>query len=80
MSDGTEGNAVVTTDQIYAELRQMGRTLLELTVRFEIINSLEKRISALEDEKRRGWQLPVAWSSAAAGTFAAVYQTIHPGQ
>lgn len=67
---------MVTSDQIYAELRAMRDTLLELKVRFESVDKLEERIKALEDAQRGQWQLPVAWTSAAAGTMAAVYQAV----
>lgn len=82
MSDGTEGSAVITTDQIYAELQKVSNTLTELKIRFEAVGRLEKRIDALEqelaDRQKNNWQLPVAWTAAATGTFAAVYQAFGP--
>lgn len=67
---------MVTSDQIYAELKIVRDTLLELKIRFETVDKLEKRIEALELAQRGQWQLPVAWTSAAAGTVAAVYQAV----
>lgn len=75
MSEPSEG-ATVSSDQIYAELRALRDTLIELKVRFEIVSSLEKRVEALEAAQRGQWQLPVAWTSAVAGTVAAVYQAV----
>lgn len=81
MSEGTEGTAVVTTDQIYVQLQEMGRTLLELKIRFEMVDDLRKRVikveERLDEDQRSRWQLPVAWTSAAAGLFGTAWQTWH---
>lgn len=75
MSEPPEG-ATVTSDQIFSELRAMRDTLVELKVRFEMVSALEKRVEALETAQRGQWQVPVAWTSAVAGTVAAVYQAM----
>lgn len=80
MSDGTEGTAVITTEQIYTELRTMSQLLTELKVKFEKVEKLEERVEKLEDSQRAAWQIPVAWTSAAAGALAAIYQSMHPGK
>lgn len=79
MSENPEGSAVVTIDQIYAEVRAVSDQLIKLTERFEKIDNLEKRVEKLEDGQRGQWQVPVAWTSAAAGAAAAVWQAMHPG-
>lgn len=79
MSDSPEGSAVVTIDQIYAEVRAVSNLLTELKVKFELVEKLEKRVEELERAQRGQWQVPVAWTSAAAGGVAAVWQAFHPG-
>lgn len=75
MNEPTEG-AMATSSQVFAELRALRDTLLELKIRFESISKLEQRIEALEAAQRGQWQVPVAWTSAVAGTVAAVYQAL----
>lgn len=81
MSNPSEGGAVVTTDQIYTELRSVSETLLKLKVKFEIVDDLKDRIAALErqrdEDQRNRWQLPTAWTAAAASMFAAIWQAFH---
>lgn len=76
MSSPNEGAAVINADQIYAELRQVVQTLTELKTKFEAFNSLEKRVEALEEERRKSWATPVAWAYGAATTVAAVYANV----
>jgi hypothetical protein len=71
-----EGSAVITTDQIYAELRQMAQTLIELKTKFEAIDSLQKRVDRLEEDRRKSWATPAAWAMTAASTVAAVYGNV----
>lgn len=84
MSDSPEGSAVVTIDQIYAEVRVVSDQLIKLTERFEQLDELKKRVEKVEEkleESQRGqWQVPVAWTSGAAGVAAAVWQAMHPGR
>ncbi len=64
---------VVTTEEIYRELQQVSRVLIELKVRFEAIEPLERRVQKLEDGTRNSM---FAWVAAAASTVAAVYGNI----
>lgn len=80
MSDDTEGTAVITTDQIFNEVRALGAALTELRVEFKSLAKLEARVDKLEERERAAWQLPVAWTSAVAGGIAAVYQAFNPGK
>lgn len=79
MSDSPEGSAVVTIDQIYAEVRAVSDQLIKLTERFEQLDELKKRVEKLEEAQRGQWQVPVAWTTAAAGAAATVWQAMHPG-
>lgn len=78
MSEGTEGTAVVTTEQIYLRLQDVSQTLLELKVRFEMVSDLKTRVEKIEDrleeEQKNRWQLPVAWTAAAAAIAGDLYQ------
>jgi len=67
---------VISTDQIYAQLQEMSKTLIELKTKFEMINSLEKRVTALEEGVRKSWAVPAAWAMTAASTVAAVYGNV----
>lgn len=76
MSSPNEGAAVITSDQIFAELRQVALALAELKTKFEAFNSLEKRVETLEEERRKSWAVPAAWAMTAASTVAAVYGNV----
>lgn len=82
MTDDIKGSAVITTDQIYAELQHVSRVLVELKIRFEALGVLEKHIEKLERlvsaQSKTNWKMLVAWSAAASGAFATVYQTWAP--
>jgi hypothetical protein len=80
VSEGTEGTAVVTTEQIYTLCQDMGRTLVELKVRFEMVSDLKTRVEKIEDrmeqEQKNRWQLPVAWTAAVAAVAGDIYQAV----
>lgn len=76
MNASNEGSAVITTDQIYAELRTVSAVVGKLESKFEALGSLEKRVEKLEEEHRRSWAVPVAWAMTAASTVAAFYGNV----